>query len=66
MRQEWENDRGYLAACAFSSVGISNFWRFPYLTYKHGGAIFFVPYLICLVVLGIPLMIMELGLGQKV
>ena len=66
IRQSWESDRGYLAATIFSAVGIGNIWRFPYLTYKHGGAIFFVPYLLCLVFLAVPLMIMELGLGQKI
>jgi neurotransmitter:Na+ symporter, NSS family len=48
-----------------SAIGLGNFWRFPYLTYKHGGASFFIPWATCLFVLGIPYMIMELSLGQK-
>ena len=66
VRQEWESDTPYLMAACFSAVGIGNFWRFPILTYYYGGAVFFIPYLTCLVFLGIPLVIMELALGQKI
>lgn len=55
----------FIIAAIGSAIGLGNFWRFPYLTYKHGGAAFFVPWLTCLFVLGIPFMIMELALGQK-
>jgi len=46
-------------------VGLGNFWRFPYMTYKYDGANFFPPYLVCLFFMGIPLLLMELSLGQK-
>ena len=46
-------------------VGLGNFWRFPYLCYKWGGALFFIPYWICLLSIGIPVTFMELVLGQK-
>jgi SNF family Na+-dependent transporter len=47
-------------------VGLGNFWRFPSLTYKYGGfGNFAVPYLVALFFMGIPLLLMELGLGQK-
>ena len=45
-------------------VGLGNFWRFPYLCYKWGGALFFIPYLFCLLTIGLPVTLMELGLGQ--
>jgi len=49
-----------------AAVGLGNFWRFPGLTYRYGGfGNFIVPYLCALVFFGIPLLLMELGLGQK-
>ena len=53
----------FILAAIGSAVGIGNFWRFPYLTYKHGGAVFFIPYLTALFLFGIPMMIFETGVG---
>jgi SNF family Na+-dependent transporter len=55
----------FVLAAIGSAIGLGNFWRFPYLTYKYGGAFFFFPYIICLLFMGIPLLLMELSLGQK-
>jgi len=55
----------FILAAIGSAIGLGNFWRFPYLTYKHGGAYFFFPWASCLFLMGIPFMIMELALGQK-
>lgn len=55
----------FILATVGACIGLGNFWRFPYLTYKNGGGFFFVPYLIALFTMGIPLALMELTLGQK-
>jgi SNF family Na+-dependent transporter len=44
-------------------VGLGNVWRFPVLVYKFGGGTFFIPYLMALFLIGIPLLILEFGLG---
>ena len=64
-RARWLNRTTFILAMVGYCVGLGNFWRFPYLCYKHGGALFFVPYLIFLFTLGIPVTFMELALGQK-
>jgi neurotransmitter:Na+ symporter, NSS family len=65
MRQRWRSSFTFVLAAIGSAVGFGNIWRFPYLAYKHGGGAFLFPYLIALCVLGLPLLIMELSIGQK-
>lgn len=64
-RPQWKTHIGFLFAAVGSAVGLGNIWRFSYLCYKNGGGAFLVPYLIALLVVGIPLMILEIGLGHK-
>jgi NSS family neurotransmitter:Na+ symporter len=64
-RPRWASRTVFLFAAIGSAVGLGNLWRFPYLTYKFGGGAFLIPYLIALFVLGIPLLILEFALGQK-
>jgi len=63
-RQRWMSNATFVLAAIGSAIGLGNFWRFPYLCYKWGGGLFFVPYLGSLFLLGIPMMILEFGLGQ--
>lgn len=64
-REKWMNRPTFILASIGAAVGLGNFWRFPYLTNKYGGGFFFVPYLLALFTMGIPLLLMELSLGQK-
>lgn len=54
----------FILAAIGSAAGLGNLWRFPYLAYENGGAAFVVAYLICALLLGFPLLILENGLGQ--
>uniref|UniRef100_A0A3B3W2C1 Si:ch211-283g2.1 n=1 Tax=Poecilia latipinna TaxID=48699 RepID=A0A3B3W2C1_9TELE len=62
-RPTWSRQIEFTLAGIGCAVGLGNVWRFPYLCYRSGGA-FLVPYLLMLVVLGIPLLYMELTVGQ--
>lgn len=64
-RPQWKTHIGFLLAAIGSAIGLGNIWRFSYLCYKNGGGAFLIPYLIALFVVGIPLMILEIGLGHK-
>ncbi len=63
-RDRWSSKTVFLFAAIGSAVGLGNLWRFPYLAHKFGGGAFLLPYLIALFTMGIPLLIMEFGLGQ--
>ena len=64
-RQRWLSSWTFVIAAIGSAIGLGNFWRFPYLCYKHGGGLFFVPYFFCLFFLGLPMLMLEFSLGQK-
>ncbi|XP_017570361.1 sodium- and chloride-dependent GABA transporter ine [Pygocentrus nattereri] len=63
-RLTWSRQIEFTLAGIGCAVGLGNIWRFPYLCYRSGGGAFLVPYLLMLVLLGIPLLYMELTVGQ--
>ncbi|KAL6108725.1 slc6a20 [Pungitius sinensis] len=64
-RPNWDNPVQFVLACVSYAVGLGNVWRFPYLCQMHGGGGFLIPYLIMLILEGIPLFYLELAIGQK-
>ncbi|XP_041948197.1 sodium- and chloride-dependent GABA transporter 1 [Alosa sapidissima] len=63
-RPTWSKQIEFTLAGIGNAVGLGNVWRFPYLCYRSGGGAFLIPYLFMLLVLGIPLLYMELIVGQ--
>ncbi|MDF2958313.1 MAG: Na+-dependent transporter of the family protein [Paenibacillus sp.] len=55
---------GFILAAIGSSVGLGNMWKFPYITGKHGGAAFFLLFIICLIVVGLPTLLAEMTIGR--
>jgi len=64
-RNTWKSRTGFILAAIGSAVGLGNIWRFSYLTYENGGGAFLIPYLIALLTAGIPLLILEFGIGHE-
>ena len=63
-RENFRSRLGFLLVSAGCAIGIGNVWRFPYITGQYGGGYFVLFYLICLVIMGIPVMTMELAVGR--
>ncbi|KAL7382828.1 hypothetical protein ABVT39_028296 [Epinephelus coioides] len=64
-RPKWDNKAQYILTCVGFCIGLGNVWRFPYLCQSHGGGAFLIPYLILLVVEGMPLLLLEFAIGQR-
>lgn len=64
-RAHWASRLGFILAAAGSAIGLGNIWKFPYITGMNGGGAFVLIYLICIAVIGIPIFLAELFIGQK-
>lgn len=64
-REQWGSRLGFILAAVGSAIGLGNIWRFPYMAYENGGGAFLIPYFFAMVTAGIPLMILEFGIGHK-
>ncbi|CAD5207537.1 unnamed protein product [Bursaphelenchus okinawaensis] len=63
-RQTWSNGIQFLLTCISFAVGLGNIWRFPALVYENGGGTFLIPYICCSMIIGFPVLYLELSLGQ--
>ncbi|MDD5605160.1 MAG: sodium-dependent transporter [Dehalococcoidales bacterium] len=64
VRDRWSNKATFIFAAIGSAIGLGNVWRFPYLVQEYGGGAFLIPYLVCVVLFGIPWLMMEFGMGR--
>jgi NSS family neurotransmitter:Na+ symporter len=63
-RGQWESSFGFIMAAAGSAVGLGNIWRFPYITGENGGGAFVFVYILCVLLIGLPLLYNEVALGR--
>ena len=63
-RESFGSRLGFLLVSAGCAIGIGNVWRFPYVTGQDGGGFFVLFYLICLLIMGVPVLTMELAVGR--
>ena len=64
-RESWSGQTGFLMAAIGSAIGLGNIWRFPGTAYANGGGAFLVPYLVALVLVGIPMLWLDYAMGHK-
>lgn len=63
-KERWGSKLGLILAMAGSAVGFGNFLRFPVQAAQNGGGAFLIPYLVCFVLIGLPLLLMEWSMGR--
>lgn len=63
-RENFQSRLGFLLVSAGCAIGIGNVWKFPYVTGQNGGGVFVLFYLLFLVVMGVPVLTMELAVGR--
>ena len=62
---EWGSNLSFVLAMIGSAVGLGNIWRYPYVLYSNGGGAFYIPYIVAILVMGIPFLILEYGVGYN-
>ena len=64
-RPQWASSFGFILAAAGSAVGLGNLWKFPYIVGINGGGAFVLVYLFCISLVGIPVLLAEIFIGQQ-
>lgn len=65
MHGQWSSRWAFMLAAAGSAVGLGNIWKFPYITGENGGGAFVLLYLVCIGLIGVPIMMAEILLGRR-
>lgn len=61
---QWSNRLAFILAASGSAIGLGNIWKFPYITGVNGGGAFVIVYLVCIALIGIPIMMAEIMIGR--
>lgn len=62
--EQWSSKLGFILATTGAAVGLGNIWKFPYMAGTHGGSAFVLVYMVCVLVIGVPLMFAEMLIGR--
>lgn len=62
---QWNSRIAFLLSMIGAAVGLGNIWRYSYVVYSNGGGTFFIPYLVAILIMGIPFLILEYGIGFR-
>lgn len=64
-KNEWGSNLSFILAMIGSAVGLGNIWRYPYVLYSNGGGAFYIPYIVAILLMGMPFLILEYGVGYN-
>ncbi|MCQ2960984.1 MAG: sodium-dependent transporter [archaeon] len=64
-KNEWGSNLSFVLAMVGSAVGLGNIWRYPYVLYSNGGGAFYIPYIVAILLMGVPFLILEYGVGYN-
>ncbi len=64
-RDQWGSSLGFVLAAAGSAVGLGNLWKFPYIAWDNNGGAFVLVYLVCIALIGLPIMMAEILIGRR-
>jgi NSS family neurotransmitter:Na+ symporter len=64
-REHWSSRMAFVLAAAGSAVGLGNVWKFPYIVGENGGGAFVIVYLVCIALIGLPIMMAEVLIGRR-
>ncbi len=62
---QWSSRWAFILAATGSAVGLGNIWRFPYMAGESGGGAFLLLYVVCVLIMGLPIMMAEILLGRR-
>lgn len=62
---QWSSRWMFIFAATASAVGLGNIWKFPYITGENGGSAFVLVYLLCITLIGLPILISEVLIGRR-
>ncbi|MFP3976588.1 sodium-dependent transporter [uncultured Marinobacter sp.] len=61
----WSSRFAFILAATGSAVGLGNVWKFPYIVGENGGGAFVLVYLLCIAIIGVPIMMAEIYIGRS-
>ncbi|MBR4397397.1 MAG: sodium-dependent transporter [Methanobrevibacter sp.] len=64
-KNELGSNLSFILAMVGSAVGLGNIWRYPYVLYSNGGGAFYIPYIVAILLMGVPFLILEYGVGYN-
>ena len=64
-RDAWSSNFGLVLAATGSAIGLGNLWKFPFITWENNGGAFVIVYLVCILLVGLPIMMAELLIGRR-
>jgi len=65
LNARWSSQRAFVLAAMGSAIGLGNIWRFPYITGENGGGAFVLVYVLCVGLVGLPIMLAEIAVGYR-